>query len=123
MEVHTARTAKENAKRAVDTQKELLQKESQQAQDNDNNPISSLDLQLALAVVEAVRADLASKTELLKRAESALGQKAKALLATHRKVQQMESLKDKASMETQKAAKRKEQAEIDDLATNREARQ
>ena len=122
MEVENARTAMDTASRAVEAQKELIETEAKNAQSGSQTPSSPLDLQLALAIIDALRADLINKSEILSRAESTLDEKSKALLVTHRKVQQMEALKDMAAAKAEKEEKKKTQAEIDDLANSREAR-
>lgn len=120
-EVHNAQSAKESAQRAVSSQEELIETESEKAQSG-SHPASVLDIQLALAVVDALRIDLENKKQLLENADKTLGEKSKALLSTHQKVQQMEALKERAKAVADKEEKKKEQAEIDDLANSREAR-
>ena len=120
-EVHNAQAAKESAENAVRSQEDLIESEAERAQ-ADRSPSSALDMQLSLALVDALRIDLQSKYQLLKNAEKNLGEKSKALLLTHQKVQQMEALKKSAKLAAEKETRQKEQAEIDDLANSREAR-
>ena len=120
--LENARAARESAQHAVEIQKEMVETEAERV-NSSTKPTSPEAYQLALACVEATRFDLQTKLEILKNAEKQLNSKSKALLVTHRKVQQMEALKNKAVSDAKTIEKRKEQLDIDDLAANREARQ
>ena len=122
-EVQTARQAKESAETHVRNSEETVRREAEAAQEISEWTRTPEDIQLALACVDAARAELSAKHQTLKNAEKHLGAKSKLLLATHKKVQQMEALKQRAAMAARTHEKKREQAEIDDLATNREARQ
>jgi flagellar export protein FliJ len=121
-DVENARNAAKVAESAVNVQKEQVADESKRAQESNSLPVSPEDIQLALACVEAARRELELKMTVLKKTEKELHTKSKALLSTHRKVEQMEALKNSATSAAKIQQKRREQAEIDDLAVNRKAR-
>jgi flagellar export protein FliJ len=121
-EVLVARAARESAADALRSHEALVQDEAKSAQADNGTARTAEEIQLAIACVEALRAELENKREVLRNSERALGTKSKALLATHKKVQQMERLKEQAVIETHQMEKKREQSEIDDLAINRKAR-
>ena len=121
MAVFSARSRTESAKRAVENQRATVEKEQDKAS-VDKGSFDPNEMQLSLACIEASRDELKEREALLSQAESDLEEKAAKLMITHKKVQQMELLFDKAVQEKAKMENNKEQREIDDLATNREAR-
>ena len=121
MDVVSARARSEAANRAVQNQRELIEKEQREALGN-SGTIDPNELQLTWACIEAAQEELKNRESLLEKAEENLQEKSAILMAAHRKVRQMEALLKKVVDEKSKLEGAKEQREIDDLATNREAR-
>ncbi len=121
-EVHAARAQVVSAQQAVETQEQVIEKETSNIPTGDGRSVHPEEMSLALACVEAARNELTNKVGFLKNAEQQLGVQSAKLLLVHKKVRQMEALKAQAEEMRNKAARNKETREIEDLAQNREAR-
>jgi hypothetical protein len=121
-DVFAARADVSSAKSAVEVQQHLIEQEAAEIPKGNGEVIRPEDMSLALACIEAARLELKVKEGQLNTAEQKLGDKANRLLAVHKKVRQMETLKAAAEEVRNKAAHTKENREIDDMAQHREAR-
>jgi flagellar export protein FliJ len=121
-EVFAARAAVDSAQSAVEAQVKLIEQEVSEIPKGGGEVVSPEDMSLALACIEVARLELKTKEGFLNNAQQTLGVQADKLLAVHKKVRQMETLKAAAEEARNKVAHTKETREIDDLAQHREAR-
>lgn len=122
IETASAKAAVSTAENAIAAQENLITWEIDNLSGEKGKVSHPEDMHLALACVEAARSELKQKETLLEKAREILGKRSQKLLLAHKKVRQMEALEAAAAAAVKKAAKQKENREIDDLAVNREAR-
>ncbi|MCP4600075.1 MAG: hypothetical protein GY847_05975 [Proteobacteria bacterium] len=121
VDVSLSKVKRDRAKDAVNNAKQIVENELTEVTNQLDSPFSADDMQIAINCLRAAADEMTTREETLGNAESELNKKTRCLLAAHLRVKQMEVLQGILQKRRDKEIRSKEQREIDDLVTTREA--
>ncbi len=121
VDVSMSKAKRDRVENEVNAAKQTVKDEQTEVANHTKESFEADDMQLSICCLKAAVDDAATKKEQLDKAESEVNEKTHRLLAAHRQVKQMDALQETIQKQRDQKIRSKEQREIDDLATTREA--